>query len=205
MEADQEPDVVTGNHFNKYESTNPIVRHLMRRFHAAFDTCLAATDGETATEVGCGEGYLTERLLQRGLTVGGCDISPRVIRLAQERLKPWPDVRLEVGDILAMEAESWKADLVVCCEVLEHLPDPDAALEVLAGISNRWLIASVPHEPWWRVLNVARGKYLGALGNTPGHIQHWSQRGFVTLIESRFDVVQVQPVFPWTMLLARVR
>jgi hypothetical protein len=30
----------------------------------------------------------------------------------------------------------------------------------------------VPREPIWRIGNMARGRYLGDLGNTPGHIQH---------------------------------
>ena len=54
--------------------------------------------------------------------------------------------------------------------------DPERALDVLAGLARPWLIASVPREPLWRALNLARLSYVGDLGNTPGHLNHWSKR-----------------------------
>ena len=88
------------------------------------------------------------------------------------------------------------AELVVCCEVLEHLDDPERALEVLAGLARPWLIASVPREPLWRALNLARLSYVGALGNTPGHLNHWSKRGFERFLGERFEVVEVRSPHP---------
>ena len=61
---------------------------------------------------------------------------------------------------------------------MEHLGDPEAALEIVAGLASPWAIVSVPREPLWRVLNLGRLKYVGELGNTPGHLHHWS-RGLV--------------------------
>jgi hypothetical protein len=52
---------------------------------------------------------------------------------------------------------------------------------------------------------MARGKYLLQGGNTPGHIQHWSSRGFVELVSRHFEVVKVRKPLPWTMLLCRPR
>ena len=40
----------------------------------------------------------------------------------------------------------------------------------------RALLVSVPREPLWRGLNMARGAYMRDLGNTPGHVNHWSKR-----------------------------
>ena len=79
------------------------------------------------------------------------------------------------------------------------------ALAELARLSRGGLVLSVPREPIWRVANMARGKYIGALGNTPGHIQHWSRRSFAELVGSQFDVVGVRSPFPWTMVAARSR
>ena len=97
------------------------------------------------------------------------------------------------------------AELVVCCEVLEHLDDPKRALDVLARLARPWLIASVPREPLWRALNLARLSYVGALGNTPGHLTHWSKRGFERFLGERFEVVEVRTPLPWTMALCRVQ
>ena len=54
-------------------------------------------------------------------------------------------------------------------------------------------------------LNLARGKYLTALGNTPGHVQHWSSQAFVKLIERYFEVLDMRRPLPWTMLRCRAR
>jgi hypothetical protein len=64
---------------------------------------------------------------------------------------------------------------------------------------------SVPREPLWRALNLARLKYVGALGNTPGHLNHWSRRRFVEFLERRLQVVEVRSPMPWTMALCRAR
>src|SRR5690606_21374663 len=97
------------------------------------------------------------------------------------------------------------ADLVVGCEVLEHLEDPEAGLRALQRVAGRHVIVSVPREPLWCALNMARGKYLAHGGNTPGHVQHWSSRGFVELVSRYFEVIATKKPLPWTMLLCRPR
>jgi hypothetical protein len=52
--------------------------------------------------------------------------------------------------------------------------------------------------------NMARGAYLRELGNTPGHLNHWSKRSFVSLLSRYGKVEHVRSPFPWTMLLVRV-
>jgi len=97
------------------------------------------------------------------------------------------------------------AELIVCCEVLEHLGDPDAALSVVASLAAPWAIVSVPREPLWRALNIARLKYVGALGNTPGHLNHWSRQSFLDFLGKRLEVVDARAPLPWTMALCRTR
>lgn len=89
--------------------------------------------------------------------------------------------------------------------MLEHLPDPKAALDALAGLADPWLLASVPREPLWRALNLARGAYVRDWGNTPGHLGHWSKRGFLELLGERFELVEARSPLPWTMALCRAR
>ena len=89
-------------------------------------------------------------------------------------------------------------------EVLEHVDEPERAVAEMARVAARWLLVSVPHEPLWRALNMARGAYLRELGNTPGHVNHWNRRSFVKLLARHGDVVQTRAPFPWTMLLVRV-
>jgi hypothetical protein len=62
----------------------------------------------------------------------------------------------------------------------------------------------VPREPLWRGLNMARGAYLKDLGNTPGHINHWSKRAFNELVSLYGRPEKVAGVFPWTLAVVDV-
>ena len=86
---------------------------------------------------------------------------------------------------------------------MEHVADPKAALEIVARLATPWAILSVPREPLWRLLNLGRLTYVRGLGNTPGHLQHWSRRSFVRFLEQRLEVVAVRSPLPWTMALCR--
>jgi hypothetical protein len=66
------------------------------------------------------------------------------------------------------------------------------------------VLVSVPREPLWRGLNIARGAYLKDLGNTPGHLSHWSKRSFARLLARHGEIVELRSPLPWTMALLRV-
>ena len=83
-------------------------------------------------------------------------------------------------------------------------PSPRPRVAEMARVARAHLLVSVPREPLWRGLNMARGAYLRDLGNTPGHVNHWSKRAFVSLLSRYGTVEEVRSPFPWTMLLVRV-
>jgi 2-polyprenyl-3-methyl-5-hydroxy-6-metoxy-1,4-benzoquinol methylase len=197
---------VGGNTYDKYATTNPIARKMMNGFFGAFDALVTRAAPATAFEVGCGEGHLSMRLLQRGIVSSGFDLESEVVEEANANaLAAGFGTPFAARSLYTLEPGELNPDLIVCCEVLEHLPDPERALDILAAQSAKHLILSVPREPLWRVLNMARGKYLTAFGNTPGHIQHWSAPAFGRLVAGRFDVLEVRHPLPWTMLLCRPR
>lgn len=194
---------VPGNHYDKYNTRNPIARALMNGFLAAFDELTASTGARSAYETGCGEGYLSMRLADRGWMVRGSDLEASSVaqanaQCADRGLEP----AFEVRSLFDLSAEQ-RAPLAVCCEVLEHVPDTARALAALRTVAAPYLLVSVPREPIWRALNLARGKYVADLGNTPGHIQHWSSDSFVSLIAQNFEIVAVRRPLPWTMVLCR--
>jgi 2-polyprenyl-3-methyl-5-hydroxy-6-metoxy-1,4-benzoquinol methylase len=162
------------------------------------------TGASEAHEVGCGEGELTRRLASHGLSVRGTDASAAVIAEARARaVREGAPAEFRVVELEELEPAVDAAQLIVCCEVMEHLPDPQAALSVVASLASPWAIVSVPREPLWRALNIARLRYLGSLGNTPGHLNHWSRPGFIRFLEPSFEVVDVRAPTPWTMALCR--
>ena len=201
----QEGGIEVGNHFDKYGSKNPIVRWMMSGFSRSLTDLVKRADPTSIHEIGCGEGYWVNTWCQEGLLVRGCDFSEKVIEIARENAKnSGVDPALfSQKSIYDLDPETDSADLMVCCEVMEHLQEPHKGLEALQRVATNAVILSVPREPIWCALNMARGKYISSFGNTPGHIQHWSQSGFVRLVSEYFNVKEVRAPFPWTMLLAQ--
>jgi 2-polyprenyl-3-methyl-5-hydroxy-6-metoxy-1,4-benzoquinol methylase len=199
-----ERGIVVGNVYDKFGTCNPIARALVTGFLASFDALLGESGAQDVHEVGCGEGILAARLRARGLIVRGSDFSETIIAEARHRHGA-AGIRFDVKSIYDLAPDMDAASLVVCCEVLEHLHDPERALARLATIVRDWCILSVPREPIWRLMNLARGKYWSDWGNTPGHVQRWSSRSFIALVQRHFEVVRVRRPLPWTMVLCRPR
>ena len=200
-----EGGIVVGNTYDKYNSRNPIVQHLMRGFEQSLSALVAKVEPSVIHEVGCGEGYWTLRWRNQGIDARGSDFSTVAIQMARDNAleRQLQADMFNVCNIYHLQPERDRAELVVCCEVLEHLDDPDAGLRALQRIADPWLILSVPREPIWSAMNMARGRYWRDLGNTPGHVQRWSSRAFADLVGRYFDVVTMRTPVPWTMLLCR--
>lgn len=197
-----EDGIVVGNTYDKYGSSNPVVKWMMAGFENALEELLEQSGGGTVHEIGCGEGRWTLSLAERGFEVRGSDFSSQVIELAHANAKSRGiDPGLFTSKSIYNLDREDHADVIVCCEVLEHLENPKAGLEALHQITDKRLICSVPREPIWRMLNFARGKYIKDFGNTPGHLQHWSHRGFVNFVSTHFEIIEVRRPLPWTMLL----
>lgn len=199
--------VIAGNVYDKYGTSNPIARRLMRGFLGAFRELVGLSGARGAHEVGCGEGRLAVELAELGLEVRASDFSPKIIDVARatvgDAAPPGAEIELRAASIFDLVPPGDAAELIVCCEVLEHLEAPREALRVLAPLCRPYGLFSVPREPLWRMLNVLRGRYLADLGNTPGHLQWWSRRSFVAMLAERFEIVAVRSPLPWTMVLCR--
>jgi 2-polyprenyl-3-methyl-5-hydroxy-6-metoxy-1,4-benzoquinol methylase len=198
-------EVPTGNTFDKYGSSNPVVRRLMAGFHATLDELWRRAAPESVLDVGCGEGVLTvewaERLGDR--RVVGIDLDDPKLRAEWER-RTRANLEFCAEEATRLSFGEDEFDMAAAIEVLEHVPDPEATLAEMARVARRHLLVSVPREPLWRGLNMARGAYLRDLGNTPGHVNHWSKRAFVSLLSRHGTVEEARSPFPWTMLLVRI-
>ena len=194
---------MAGNNYDKYASKNPIERRMMDGFFAALDRMLSGLAPDVVVEIGAGEGRITERLVERfpTATVVGLDLPDT--NLAEE----WDeiDVPMFFGDATRMPFVDRSIDLVVGLEVLEHIPNPERALADIARVCRGTTILSVPREPIWRAGNIARGRYVKALGNTPGHVNHWSASSFERFVATRLDVTDIAKPLPWTMIKATPR
>ena len=197
--------IPTGNTFDKYGSSNPVVRRLMAGFHSSLDELWERASPESVLDVGCGEGVLTEQWAEHlgdGRIVG-IDLEDPKLRAEWER-RTRPNLEYRVEEATSLSFADGEFDMACAIEVLEHVPDPEATVAEMARVARRWVLVSVPREPLWRGLNLARGSYLRELGNTPGHVNHWSKRAFVALLSRHGTVEEARSPFPWTMLLVRL-
>jgi ubiquinone/menaquinone biosynthesis C-methylase UbiE len=200
-----EDGVVTGNTYDKYGSANPVVRRLMASFERTLDELMARARPGSLLDVGCGEGVLVHRwaLQMPRARLVGIDLQEESIQAGwAERQAPNLEYRTMPAQELPFADNEF--DLASAIEVLEHVPDPEHTLAEMARCAKRHLLVSVPREPLWRMLNMARGAYLSQLGNTPGHLNHWSRRSFTKLLAQHGEVVEARSPFPWTMLLVRL-
>jgi 2-polyprenyl-3-methyl-5-hydroxy-6-metoxy-1,4-benzoquinol methylase len=195
---------VTGNTYDKYGSTNPIVKRLMAGFERTLDELFTNAAPKTVLDVGCGEGVLTHQWARRVERIVGIDLEDPAIQ-AEWAKRQAPNLSYRVMKAEKLPFEEGEFDLAAAIEVLEHVPDPEHTVAQMARVARGGhLLVSVPREPLWRALNMARGAYLRDLGNTPGHVNHWSKQGFVRLLSRHGEVVERRSPFPWTMLLVRV-
>jgi ubiquinone/menaquinone biosynthesis C-methylase UbiE len=177
----------------------------MRGFLASLDELHGVVAPASVLDVGCGEGLLTDRLAERfdQARVVGLDLDDPGLR-AEWALRRRPNLQYRTGDVEALPYPDGDFELVSAIEVLEHVADPAAALAEMTRVASRNVLVSVPREPLWRALNLARGAYLRDLGNTPGHIHHLSRRALARLVSQHAPIEEVRTPLPWTMVLARV-
>lgn len=204
-----------GNYYDKYGSQNPIVRRLMNGFFSAMDVMLEESgfSGGYFLDAGCGEGNVTDYIvkwLSFKDIYAECyafDISKKLV---EENTEKHPEVVFFEHDVYEtvegpVLPQGGRFNLVVCCEVLEHLEDPKKAIYNLMNYGERFIF-SVPNEPIWRIMNMARGKYLRDFGNTPGHIQHFSGEMFIALLEScGLAVKRMEKPLPWLIAYCEKR
>lgn len=139
-------------------------------------------------DVGCGPGELLRTLRAEfpSATLTGVDLSGGVVASNRQAM---PDVAFHAADVsVAPLPGQW--DLIVCSEVIEHIPDYPAAVRHLREMCRRHIIITVPTG---RIFPIDRSM---------GHHQHFAPAEMATLLEAnRFRPMVVwQWGFPWHTL-----
>jgi len=195
----------------KYTNQNLIAKKLVNGFLEAADTLFNFIPKNTvqkAVEIGAGEGHISQFIVKsfNQSSIILTDIYKERLEEAEKRLGIQPNITFQKEDICQLSFANESLDLVVCCEVLEHISNYEKGLNEIYRVvkKNGYFLISVPREPLWRILNMARGKYIRDLGNTPTHINHWSSTSIKKLVQkSGFEVLKIQKPIPWTFLLCK--
>ena len=195
------------SNYRKHTAANPVQRALIDRFHRRIVAEIVALSPGSFLDAGCGEGFVARQLLSAipDLCLHGCDLSTGALAIARDVN---PDAEFVEGSVLELPFPDNSVDVVGCFEVLEHLPGdaPRRALAEFARVARKAVVLSVPHEPFFCLANVARGKNLSVRprGSDPDHKQFWSQAAFGALVSDLLTVRTLDSSFPWTICVATV-
>lgn len=194
------------SNYIKHTNANPIQRKLIDRFHKTLLQQIEGLQPKSFLDAGCGEGFVADLVLQRvpDVQLTGFDFNPASVEMARQ-MNPTAD--FSVASIFEIPFGPQAFDVTGCFEVLEHQTDPAGAVRELARVTARALVLSVPHEPYFCLANVARGKNLDIRprGSDPDHKQFWTRAKFgefVTTTCSDFQIHWLGGSLPWTICVA---
>ena len=203
--SEASPEELLNHYLEKYRNNNPVAKWLLSNFFKKISAIISTLNiTDSILEIGCGPGESSRQILKmlEGQHFEASEYDAGLVDLLKRANFP---VSVTHESVYTLNRQDNEFDCVILLEVLEHLDDYRAALDEVFRVSKKHVIISVPNEPLWRILNVVRGKYLGQLGNTPGHINHWGV-GAMTRLANEFGVcVQVKTSLPWIVLHVQVR
>ncbi len=190
---------VTSSNLRKYESKNPFKRMALDKFYQAL--LELPFKAENVLNAGCGEGFGAGRMQEANpkLNIWGVDLSYPALLTAQEISAGMETVQ---ADVTCLPFPQNCFDMVVSLEVLEHLPEPELAIQNYRQLSNQYLLLSVPNEPIFRTLRMLEGNDLLQWGDHPEHINHWNFISFARFLKMNgLRVISRKVPFPFTWVI----
>lgn len=183
------------DNYKKHTSNNLLKKYFIKNFFNAVLKDLSTLKIDSVLDVGCGEGFTLKKLKEEGIgeTYQGIDYSEKAIEIGK---KENPDLKLQSGDVYDLKFKDNSFDLVISTEVFEHLDNPEKALKEIKRVSKKYILLSVPNEPWFYLFNYTQW------GKDIGHINKWSSKDFEKFIKSNsLKILRKKTPFPWTVLL----
>lgn len=194
----------TTDNFQKHTKKNFLQKALIGNFYTNLTLLVKESRSKEIIDVGCGEGFTIDRLQKNGVKANfiGVDFLDKAIKIGR---KMYPKLNLKKSNIYKLPFKNGSFDLTICTEVLEHLEDPNKAVRELKRVTRKFILFSVPNEPFFMTSNFLRGKNLSRWGNDIEHINHWSFLSFEKfLMKNNLKIKKRKLPFPWTMILVEV-
>lgn len=144
--------------------------------------------GARILEVGCGTGWLTQRLNEYG-SVTAIDLSPAAIKIARDR-----DSRASyiAGDFFSHDFGEMTFNVIVCVETLFYVQNQESFVRRLASLATQDALFTVTTV---NKFVYARRRDIGP--PEPGQIRRWlSRRETRALIGRYFEIISMYTIQP---------
>ena len=191
------------SNYQKHTTKNPIGKLFLNNFLNSVVKEIRPLNIDSVLDVGCGEGFTLNRLQREkiGKSFEGIEYDESVIELGR---KLYPKLEIKKGDIYKLPYKSNSFDLVVATEVLEHLDYPKKAYKELIRVSKKYVLLSVPNEPFFTIQRIGRLQNLRQLGKHPEHIQMWTIPAFTKFVKIKgVKLVTRKFPIPWTLVVMK--
>lgn len=194
----------TGN-LEKYMTKNPLKKKMVQKLNEKIADDVGryilslGLEEPMILDAGCGEGFIDALLLERfsHVNITGLEFTEEAIKIARQMN---PTAEYIQSDIVKMPFGDHTFDIVICTEVLEHLEKPKAALKELIRVAKKFVLITVPHEPWFCLGNLLVLKNVSRLGNPKDHINHWTKKSFQRFLqEEKLGEWKIGGCFPWVI------
>jgi ubiquinone/menaquinone biosynthesis C-methylase UbiE len=97
-------------------------RHREVLLNPALQECMGPLAGKKVLDAGCGEGYLSRKMVKAGASVTGVDYSPVMLEIARKRTPPELGITYHYGNLEKLEMFGDQSfDLIVSNMVIQDL------------------------------------------------------------------------------------
>lgn len=185
----------------KYVSANFLKNLLISMLMGDVSWLLNRIYTENILDVGCGTGYFSKKSAPyHRKPITGVDMDFYSLIRAQEK-KIYR--HLVCASCKRLPFKDGAFNCVMAVEMLEHITKPENSLEEISRVSGRYILLSVPDEPFFSLASLLSGKYIIRLGRHPDHKNFWSKRGFVDFISKWVEPSILRTPFPWIVILGK--
>jgi SAM-dependent methyltransferase len=133
----------------------------------------------TAYDIGCGSGFKLIKYLGDFDCVG-FDLEPTVSFLRAN----YPDHTWKVADLQATDVPP--ADLIICSDVIEHVPDPNQIVHFIKRVAAKYAIISTPDR---NLVYPPGSPYLGGPPRNLCHVREWTFDEFARYLSRELRIV----------------
>jgi 2-polyprenyl-3-methyl-5-hydroxy-6-metoxy-1,4-benzoquinol methylase len=132
---------------NKASNPNPLIRFLENHRRRSFLKFADVQAGEQVADIGCEAGFMAAELVKVAGHVTCVDIDPHILEIAKMRVSS-PNASFIASDVAALQIPDATFDVTIASEILEHVPDIQAAVRELVRVTKPHgrIIMSLPND-----------------------------------------------------------